>query len=235
MHKTINEQTLDMLIMTDRIDIETLGIKKYAREIYIDTDNVWDLRKSVNYINKLINLSDIEDKKKFTSMIISIELGTPYINISKSIWKTIEICKENGYNDRLKDLKKTLSDFNTDDTYNLLFYNDNLANSLVQCLEDIWGFILKHEWKIDMDKYYRTHKRRYLGINIDKRELYILGLFDIFKVKDGELEYVREVCATTSRIEYDWYETQLMGEGKFDINDMDVFIKNIDKDTLKFY
>lgn len=235
MCKTINEQIFDMLVMTDRIDKKVLQVERYTKERYIKSDSVWNLRKNVKYINKLINLYNIEDKKKFTSMIISIGLGTPYINISKSIWKTIEICKENGYNDRLKNLKNTLENFNRGDTYNLLFYNDNLANSLVQCLENIWGFIIKHEWKIDMNKYYRTHKRRYLGINIDKRELYILGLFDIFKVKDGELEYVQEVCATTSRIEYDWYETQLMGEGKFDINDMDVFIKNIDKDTLKFY
>lgn len=233
MHKTINKQTLDILIMTDRIDKKILGIEKYAREIYIENDSIWDLRKSINYINKLMNLYNIEDKKKFTSIMIDIELGTPYINISKSIWKTIEISKENGYDDRLKDLKKILENFNVNNVYNLLFYNDNLVSGLIQCLEDIWGFILKHEWNIDMDKYYRTHKRRYLGVNIDKRELYILGLFDIFKVKDEELEYVQEVCATTSRIEYDWYETQAMG--KFDINDMDIFIRNIDKDTLKFY
>lgn len=99
-----NKDILNTLYITDSINDSILkeieiclhGNRNYHNIVkqYFESDKIWSLKETVKYTNKIMQIIESNYKKEFLSLIISIEISTPFINFSKSLYNTLIINKQ---------------------------------------------------------------------------------------------------------------------------------------------
>lgn len=170
-------------------------------------------------------------KKEFLSLIISIEISTPFINFSKSLYNTLIINKQALVRnitsiDIIGQLRRNMNSLFEDNSkeFNII-YRDWFLESLMKNMMTLWEREISSLWGLDIRPYIRLNKRRYLGIKIETKELYLLKSGDLFKVNGlGSLEHLQEVFLRTDNNEFDWCGTYEIGS--FRLSDIDVFLRN---------
>lgn len=236
-----NKDILNTLYITDSINDSILkeieiclhDNRSYHNIVkqYFESDKVWSLKETVKYTNKIMQIIESSYKKEFLSLIISIEISTPFINFSKSLYNTLIINKQALVRnitsiDIIGQLRRDMNSLFVDNSkeFNII-YRDWFLESLMKNMMTLWEREISSLWGLDIRPYIRLNKRRYLGIKIETKELYLLKSGDLFKVNGlGSLEHLQEVFLRTDNNEFDWYGTYEIGS--FRLSDIDVFLRN---------
>lgn len=236
-----NKDILNTLYITDSINDSILkeieiclhGNRSYPNIVkqYFESDKIWSLKETVKYTNKIMQIIESNYKKEFLSLIISIEINTPFINFSKSLYNTLIINKQALVRnitsiDIIGQLRRDMNSLFEDNSkeFNII-YRDWFLESLMKNMMTLWEREISSLWGLDIRPYIRLNKRRYLGIKIETKELYLLKSGDLFKVNGfGSLEHLQEVFLRTDNNEFDWYDTYEIGS--FRLSDIDVFLRN---------
>lgn len=236
-----NKDILNTLYITDSINDSILkeieiclhGNRSHHNIVkqYFESDKIWSLKETVKYTNKIMQIIESNYKKELLSLIISIEISTPFINFSKSLYNTLIINKQALVRnitsiDIIGQLRRDMNSLFEDNSkeFNII-YRDWFLESLMKNMMTLWEREISSLWGLDIRPYIRLNKRRYLGIKIETKELYLLKSGDLFKVNGlGSLEHLQEVFLRTDNNEFDWCGTYEIGS--FRLSDIDVFLRN---------